>query len=325
KFYQNYRNGDTSIPNPAVQREISDCYNGVMEEVLQNFADVVTITEAHGRRVSVLDKSKRLSGTYKPEKVIFKKTSPFEQFLAYQDYLQGKSIRKIHTQFLYTAGNDYIPVRISPPENKEANPMHIMLGATRGEKEAPPYKLLATGNDDAKKSEAIFAAPLFALEVVRQFDCSAATIIKENSYQAGVMDEEERYGSDLACVELKGQFQDATQKKKWKSAGLNICHLAKNNSDVTDPKALEVFINEPIVYEEMFPDCDDGYLDDFDISVSPGQMILASEKAISKGDYEEVTRICQNLAITVLGEGLKSKSLRNHFKEILKVNSSLND
>lgn len=322
-FYKNFHDGDTTVPSVKVQREISDCINEVTQGVLDDLATKLRTSSLHKTRKSILATAPRTSGPYEEDKVLLRNVSPFEQFVAYKDYMASKQIKKIHTQFLASGLDEYVQVRIKP--QKQTNLMHLMLGATRGAKAAPEYVDLAKGGPEVEQLEEIFAGPLLGLEVVRQFDCSGATLIKENSYQNGKMTSEERYGYKYGCVELKGQSSKAIKEKKLASAGLNACYLADKHSTDSDPMALEAFISDEIIYEEMFPDDDDGYIDDFDVSVSAGELVLSTEKAISQGDYTDVTRLCQNLAINILGKNVESKILRNHMKEILKENNAAVD
>jgi len=320
-YYKNFHDGDSTIPSPIVLKEISDCINYVTQDVLDDLASQLRSSDLHTRRVSILAAAPRTSGPYKENKVLFRNVSPFEQFLAFKDYMASTQIKDVHTYFIDSNTDEYVQVRIKPNE-KNTNLFHLMLGATRGDKAAPEYEDLAKGGSNVERLEGIFGESLLALEVVRQFDCSGATLIKENSYQMGMMNSEERYGNKLACVELKGQTNKSIRNKKLLSAGLNACYLAKKYSECSDPMALHKFISSDIVYEEMFSDDEDGYIDDFDVSVSVGQLILSSKKAILKGDYDDIIRHCQNLAINILGKDVKSKVLKNYMKEILIENNA---
>ena len=217
------------------------------------------------------------------------------QLVATSDWLAQAHIKKVHTFFVAVGDSDYIPVKANK-FSREATLMHVVLGATNGSHKAPKYVDWAKEDPWGNPSQSRFIYPLEMLEIVRQPNYSAATILKGNAFESEFIDQQWRYGAEYACVEAKGQAKDT--KKKINSAGLNACGLVEALSDSSDPIAEELDGCVPIYYENY---TEEGYCDDLDISVSPGEVMKALQLAVERKREQELTRLVENLAIAKLG------------------------
>jgi hypothetical protein len=322
-YFKNYEDGDASLPKRDVLSLMSHTIDETMRSVLDDFSNVLRNSQDHKLRVQELCVSPRLAGKYNIDSVRFKDCSEFEQMMTVKDWLHQKKIRDIHTLFFAAAAgrddkDDYIPVSVSPQANADANSMHVVLGSTRGAKAAPRYKDMAALHDDPKEDASIqiFLRALSALEVVRQFEFSAATIIKDSAYESDLIDHKWRFGSDYSCVEAKGQSKPAgAYSKKYMSAAKNTCAIVKEYSTDDDPLAEECVITPDLNFEDFSLD-EDQYRDDLDVSVSGNELMNAAKKAIINKNDDDLKALMQNLAINHIGP-VKSPLLARHFEKIL--------
>lgn len=316
-YFNQFRNGDTTIPTAQVLGSLSKTLDAAMEPVIIGFIDVLRTSPEHTARVEQLKKQPRTSGPFAQSKILLKDASAFEQMVAVGDWLAQAQIKKVHTLFVSVGDSDYIPVKANK-FSKDATLMHVVLGSTSGSHKAPKYADWANEDPWADPSQTRFIYPLEMLEIVRQPHFSGATILKGNAFESEWINSDWRYGPQYACVEGRGQSKDT--KKKINSAGLNACGLVEALSDSYDPTAKEVDVCVTVKYENY---TEEGYRDYLDISVSPGEVMEATQLAIERKRGQELTRLVENLAIAKLGPP-KTPILREYIAGKLRANSKDN-
>jgi len=285
---------ETEVPPKAVLTEISATLDRSMNEVLNPFFAALEASKEHELRVAFLKKQERLAGKYDPSKVIFDDINPYEQMSVIKTWLHETKIRKSHTFFLACPEDDYIPAAVKKIDGIDATTMHVVLGATRGDKAAPKYDNWAT--EAPSKEQEAFMKPLLALEVVRQPNYSFASIIKDEAYRNDVIDHNWRYGSPFACVEDKGQSKNSA--KKLRSAALNLCSILNARSSDEDVLADDIILNSEVRFADF---SDEKSLEDLDITVSIGDLFRATYKAIIRKDETDLSKCLQNAFISSLG------------------------
>jgi hypothetical protein len=299
-YFERFREGDTSIPSEQALKPLSKLLDAVTLSVVTDLMQVLRASNEHQARVGLLQIQNRTAGKFSRDKILLQNASNFEQMIAMADWLSRVRIRDSHTFFISGLNDDYIPVQVKKYPKLDANMMHVRLGATSGAHKAPKYTDWAASDPWRSETQKVFIYALEALEIVRQPQFSAATIIKGNAFESEYVESEWRYGSAYACVEDKGQSkggQPKTTPKKEKSAGLNAVALADALSDAADPIAIDTNLCTTLRYEDY---SDDGYIDDLDISVSPGAFIQAAETAVVDQDTSDLTRLMENLVISKL-------------------------
>lgn len=309
-YFDQVDRGDVTIPSKKALLQLSQKIDAVTKKVVDDLLKTLQGSPEHEARVKILEKEPRTAGKFAPSKIILEGSSAIEQSAALDSWLQARAIRKPHTWF-FSAGDDCVPVQVKPLKGITPSMMHIFLGATSGARKAPKYADWAENDPTADENQSRFMAPLTALEIVRQPEFSAATVIKESAFKAGQVDSDWRYGSEYACVEDKGQSKDSP--KKQRSAGFNAAGLVKEFADAADPIADEVDICPVIQYEDY---ADEGYEDDLDLTVSPGQIIKAAKKSIVNRQDENLTRLMQRLTIGAI-EVPQTPALRERIAKIL--------
>jgi hypothetical protein len=304
---------ETKLPKKAVMREISETLDRKMGDVVNKFLNSLHTSKDHEERVKLLKKADRCSGKYDKSKVIFLDINPYEQMGAIDTWLKEVKIAKKHTFFLSVKDDDYIPAAANKIDGLEATLMHVVLGATRGEKKAPKYKEWA--ESDPRESREEFMKPLLALEVVRQPNFSCASLLKDEAYRNDIIDYSWRYGSTYACVEDKGQSLNSP--KKITSAGLNLCSMLHEKSSDDDLLADEVVINSEVEFRNF---CDEKTLDDLDVSVSVGELFRSVHKAFIKKDETDLEKCLENLFISSLGSS-STNNVKKLAADILEANN----
>lgn len=295
RYFEQFNQGEVVVPEAPVQFRIAQVLDAATNATVTNMINVLKASPEHQARVTLLQGQARLAGPYKQAKVILNDISSFEQMVALSDWLGRVKIQKPHT-FFFSSKDDYVPVKANKYKCVSANMMHVMLGSTRGDHKAPKYEDWAANDPWQDERQKVFACPLEALEIVRQPDYSAATMLKGNCFEMAVIETDWRYGSVYACVEEKGQSKNSP--KKLKSAGLNACSLVKGLADESDPKATESDIALSIHFEDYAPE---GYADDLNTEVTPGGIIEAAKQAIEQQTDEKIKRAMEILTIAKLG------------------------
>ncbi len=316
-YFRRFRAGDTTVPGAAVQKSIATLLDRTEATVVNDLLNTLRMSDEHRARIGELNAQPTLAGKFNSDKVIFdyETASSFEQMAALSDWLAQKKIRTDHTFFFSVPNDDYIPVYVKKYAT-EATAMHVRLGATQGTHKAPKYEDWAGTDPWFNDAQKRFIHPLEALEIVRQPNFSAATMLKGNAYERDLVDTNHRYGLEYACVEEKGQSKNSS--KKINSAGLNACSFTHIFSDRTDPTADEFDVTLPVNYEDY---TEDGYLDDLDIGVTPGKLMKAAEKVlINNYDDGELTRLMENLTIAKLGVQ-RTPMLSEHIARKLEANN----
>lgn len=313
-YFERFDAADTTVPGAQALLPIAKALDDATEQALTGLMTVLRGSEEHRARVALLTEQPRTAGKFSRDKMLFEGVSAFEQMVAVSDWLADANIRKPHTFFLAAPDEDYVPLQAKKFKTVDANMMHVVLGATRGDHKAPKYTTWAESSPWEDTSQKTFIYALEGLEIIRQPHYSAATILKGNAFELDLINSEWRYGSEFACVESRGQAKDTPKKRQ--SSALNACTLVNRFSDVADPQASEKNIALPIKYEDY---ADEGYDDDLDTSVSPGQIIQAAERAIVGEESEDLEQLMETLVIAKVGVPA-TPVLRNHIAQILKSN-----
>lgn len=325
-YFDRVNEGDATVPSEQALLPLSRALDSTVKSVVQGLMNGLYCCPEHDARVTLLRGRKRLSGKYSKREIIFEGISPFEQMSSIAGWLSSTHTRKLHTLFLESRcigsdDHDYIPTRIMPAkrdESADATTMQVFLGSTTGARKAPRYVDLAELDPNPREHDIykFFIDSLTSLEIVRQPQYSAATVLKGNAYGLAHIDADWRYGETYACVEDKGQSKPASMKKE-RSAGLNACALLDKLSDSSDPIAEEKNLCLEAHYEDYAAE---GYADDLDISVSAGAIIKAAKTAIVDQNDEGLARQMQNLTISILGKQ-STPALREQMANILLTNS----
>jgi hypothetical protein len=318
-YFRRFRDGDATVPTAAVQKSIATLLDGTEAIVVNDLLNTLRMSNEHQARIRELNAQPTLAGNFHSDKIIldYDSSSSFEQMAALSDWLAQKQIKKDHTFFLSAPGDDYIPVYVKKYSTKATTAMHVMLGSKKGSHKAPKYEDWAVTDPWFDNDQKRFIYPLEALEIVRQPDFSAATVLKGNAFEFEGIDANHRYGSTYACVEDKGQSKNSS--KKIKSAGFNACALTDRFSDAADPTADEANISLSVNYKDY---AGEGYLDDLDISVTPGKLMKAAEKVlIDNGDDGELRQLMENLTIAKLGVQ-RTPLLSQHIAQKLVANNT---
>ncbi len=296
EYFNRFRGGDASIPPKEALLPIAQQLDAAAQSVITEFVAKVEASPEHQARVALLQKQPRTAGKFSDSKVLMSDASSFEQMVAVNDWLQRTHIRDSHTLFFSAPENDYIPVRVQKYSGEFATVMNVTLGVSRGSHKLPRYKIWAEQDPRQDPTQEVFIHPLEVLEVVRQPQFSAATLIKGNAFEEDCIDTKWRYGLECACVESGNQSKPSP--KKDRSAGLNACKLVEECSVVGDPRAEEMNVSHSVRYEDY---TDDGYQDDLELSVSPGELIQAAETALVDRNAQELKRLIEELAIAMIG------------------------
>ena len=319
RYFRRFKEGDTTIPEAAVQKSISTLLDETEALVVNDLLSTLRASDEHQARIRELNTQPRLAGSFNSGKIIHdnESSSPFEQMAAISDWLAQKKIKGNHTFFLSAPGGDHIPVYIKKQDGRDTTTMHVMLGSKTGSHKAPRYEDWSDTDPWDNGVQKRFVYPLEALEIVRQPNFSAATVLKGNAFETHCIDTAHRYGSIYACVEDKGQSKNTA--KKIRSAGLNACTFADIFSDTADPTADEADIFLPINYEDY---AEEGYLDALDVSVTPGKLMKAAEKVlINNLDDGDLMRQLENLTIAKLGV-VRTPLLSEHIAKKLTTNNA---
>lgn len=307
KYYENVKQGDTSLPGRPAQLSIAETLDHTTKGIVEGLTQVLQSSPEHKQRVKLLLDQPRTAGKFAESKIILEDISPFEQMVALSDVLARRKIKKTHSYFFGAENDDHIPVQVKPQSTTTM--MHAVLGSTRGERKAPKYTEWAQSDPRKDSSQKRFIPVLEALEIVRQPQYSAATILKGSAFDTDYIDEKWRYGSTYACVEDKGQAKDTPKKNR--SAGLNACTLLEHCSDYDDPYAEDKSITLPLSFDEYL---DRGIIDETDFAVSSGGVIQDSEEAIMEDKGEELTRDMEKLTISRIGS-VSTPALANYIGE----------
>jgi hypothetical protein len=313
-YFEQFKNGDSTLPSNEVQLELSRKMDAVMQVQVERMYTVLRTSYDHFQRIGTLVAQPRTSGSIRQNKILFQGISAFEQMVVLSDWLARANIREVHT-FFFAWKDDYIHIRANVPKNSPPSTMHIVLGATSGDRKMPKYSDWAINDPWQNANHKRFIYALEGLEIVRQPNFSAATMIKGNAFEVEYIDPAWRYGTTYACVEDTGQSR--ISPKKQRSAALSACSLVEEFSNASDPTALETNFCLPVEYENYN---DDHYIDHLNLDVSPGNLIAATKKAVIDRQDEELSRLMQNLLIAKIGVP-QTPVLRAHIAEILATNS----
>lgn len=269
-YITDWAGGNADIPSDAALRGLSAKVDAATERVFAQVEETFLGTDELEGIVHTFETAPRTAGRFSQDKVLLEDVSSLEQMLGLKSYLTRHQIRRVHTCYLSSTHNDYVPLEVRPVRGGYASLMHVRLGTTRGAHKAPNYADWAQNDPWLDVSQRPFISPLEALEAVRQFDRSGATILKGNAFECEWIDPKWRYGEEMGCVELKGQRGHV--RKKQMSAGLNLAHLVEEFSDVSDPLALDIDICVPTNYEDYV---DEGYGDNRQLNVNIGDLLRA--------------------------------------------------
>ncbi len=288
RYYDAVKEGDYSIPGPAVQKVIAQKLDAAVERAYDLFSEVLLESEEHVRRVALIDAQPRTAGKAGLDKAIMSGVTPFEQYVALRAWQEETDIKKIHT-FVFgdVTEDDYIPVSVKPGGSS----MGIVLGATRGERKAPKYADWARNDPTLDEAQKRFMAPLEALEVVRQPNFAAATIIKGGLFTNENINAPWRYGKEYACVESPGQSKNS--QKKVASAGLNLVKLFGAYPD----EDARVNIAVPGLYEDYAAE---GYDDDAEVKVTPSALFKAVRRSVLVNQDDQLDELVTQLFATKL-------------------------
>lgn len=310
-YFDRFKDGDVTIPAPSALLPISRKLDAVAQRTIDDLLATLRASPEHRRRVQTLLAAPRTSGSFARSKIILDGASPFEQSAAIQSFLEQRPIQRPHTWFV-ASGDDCVPVRVNKPKNSNASMMHVVLGATKGDRKAPKYEDWAINDPTDNARQKVFVKPLTALEIVRQPGFSAATVMKDTAFADLTIDSEHRYGSECACVEDKGQSKNTP--KKQRSAGLNACKFVEVFADESDPQAEETDICDSIQFEDFAEEGE--YRDDLDLSVTAGGMMKAAEKAIVRHEDSDLERLMHRHVVATLGVP-ETPSLRGRMAQLL--------
>jgi hypothetical protein len=299
KYFERFDQGDTSLPSKDILTTLSKKLDASAQKAFKKIYDASLSDAETVKKVKELELAPRLVGKYSASKVVLKESSPFEQMVVLKSYLDTHNITQQHTYFFANGSDDYIPIRV-----KTGSLMHTILGTTKGDHRAPDYKEWAKKDPWQDKSQTRFIYPLEALEMIRQSNFVAATVLKGNAFESEYIDETWRYGLEFACVENGGQSKDTP--KKTKSAALNLCQLVDVFSDQSDTFADELNICVPICYENYSTS---GYDDDHKFEISPGKIMKATKEAFVLENDTELDKLMLQLAIAKIGKP-KTESLK---------------
>ncbi len=288
RYYDAVKQGNYSIPGPAVQKAIAEKLDAAAERAYDLFSEVLLDSDEHARRVALIARQPRTAGKACLDKAIMSGVTPFEQYSALRSWQEKTDIKKVHT-FIFgdVSEEDYIPVSVKPGGSS----MGIVLGATRGERKAPKYADWAENNPNLDDSQKRFVAPLESLEVVRQPNFSAATIMKGGLFTNECISSSWRYGAKYACVESPGQSKNS--QKKLASAGLNLVGLFKGCPDEDTGVNMAV----PGLYEDYAAE---GYNDDAEVRVTPNALFKAVRRSILVNQDDELDELVTQLFATKL-------------------------
>lgn len=320
EYFADFNAGNTTVNRGALE-PISRKLDAATNVVIFRYMNILRSSPEHEARVRFLHRQPRTAGDFSQEKILFPNASAFEQMVAISDWLAQARIRENHTFFISAFDDDYVPVRANKIPQKPATMMHVVLGTTIGSHKSPKYENWAQSDPWLDPAQRVFIDALESLEIVRQPNYSAATMLKGNPFEHDLISTDWRYGKTFACVEDSGQSRYSP--KKVKSAGLNACSLAEAFSNLFDPQAEGINICLPVHYEDYSNDQDHNrYADDLDITVSPGQIIKATQTA-TDGNWLELIRLVENLAIAKIGPP-RTPVLCNYIASRIRANADPN-
>jgi hypothetical protein len=305
-YFNRIEQGDSATPTLAAYKPIAQKLDAVTAVVLKDLMDVLKATPEHTSRVQLLQNQDRTAGKYHSSKILMKDASPFEQMVAISDWIGRNAFRKDRTLFISApsypaveegAIGDYIPVLAKKFPTTSMSAMHVVLGSTTGSHKAPKYENWALHDPWDNPSDTRFIYSLEGLEMVRQPNYSAATVLKGNAFELETkIDCQWRYGAKYACVESKGQSKDS--QKKQSSAGLNVCAMLETFCNISDPLAKEADICLGVQYEKY---SDNGYADNLNLRTPIYQIIKSAQTAIYNNDDTHLKTMMENLTISKIG------------------------
>lgn len=307
-YYDSVKEGNYTAPPQEVQLYISAKVDAAVNKAFSDLSTSLKDSKEHALRVEEIKRQPRTAGATSKSKAILREATSFEQYSALRSWQEQTSITKTHTFVLANPKDpdDYIPVTV-----KANSAMQIILGSTKGERKAPKYADWAEQDPRLIESQKRFIAPLESLEEVRQPNFSAATLIKSGAFTNNLIDTKWRYGLDHACVESPGQSRNTT--KKQASAGKNLTELFERFPESDSHRN----IGTPVVYEDY---SSDGYKDELPLTVTPFNLLEATQKSILRKDDTDLDNLARILFMTHIGPQ-KTPAVQNKIVETLFNNS----
>ena len=308
----------TATIKPSIKYLLSEEIDKSVLRVYNDAVHQVQVTEEHRKNLKALRDAPKTCGGFKEKTALLKSATPLEQMIALDHLIdiRASSWQKgVRTICLGTKdSDDLIPIYLLSKDNVPASTMTMRLGTgSRGKFKVPRYDQLASDSHLATHSP--FAAPLEALEVVRQPYFSGATLLKGNAFSSKTIDSERRYeildpnntsqNSQFTCVEPPKQNNPNLSPIKAQSAGANILSLEKKS-----PKKP---LSGKLHFDDLAPE---EYKDDVVLEVRPKDYWQAVRAAILDDDMTELDRQTTILFLKKFGK-FSSPIVNTYYTDML--------
>ncbi len=280
----------TSAIKPSIKYLLSEKIDDSVLRIYNDVVHQVQGTEEHRKNLKALRDAPKTCGGFKDKTALLKTATPLEQMIALDHLIDNRASswkKGVRTICLGTKDSDaLIPVYLLSKDNVPASTMTTRLGSgSRGQFKVPRYDQLASDSYLANNSP--FAAPLEALEIVRQPYFAGATLLKGNAFSTKTIDSQRRYeildpnnlsqNSQFTCVEPPKQNNPHLSPVKAQSAGSNLLSLEKKS-----PKKP---LSGKLHFDDLAPE---GYKDDVVLEVRPKNYWQAVCTAVLEDDTAEL-------------------------------------
>lgn len=293
-----------NIPYPA-KYALTSYLDGAMEKIYNETVKIWSASEEGKDACLSLARAKKNCGPTKKAKALLENYTPFEQMVALGCVVEDKK----HTwqsgirTYCFSGEKEKIPLSICHT-GIQTSLMRAIVGPRKG---ALKYADLQNRTNGFSERETDILASLESLEMVRQPDFLSATILKGDSYQAGLIDTQRRYKvysnevrtrrktSKFGCVELPRQASTSAGKIKEASAISNLLSLCKNHPH-------ENMLNDLPIKQK--------------VTCTPEQYLTSLEQAVLERKTDEFDRLSTALFFARVGR-FSSDDVNTYFTERL--------
>ncbi|MBA2368312.1 MAG: hypothetical protein H0V82_04725 [Candidatus Protochlamydia sp.] len=307
------------MPNEYGCEFIANKLNKIAKKVYWELRSVLYISREHKERINQLEHM----FMQQSKEIVFQDVTPFEQMCAIDDWFSHhtplrnsftfylSSRTKSHGHYLYHS----ISANFTRRKHDIYSLMQLMLGSGTG---APKYyddknlKIDTLDKQDPFQNKyAAYIYPLEALEIVRQPKFIFSTLLKGNSFEAELIDEDIRYGviengtiRPTACIEIIGQ-----NKLNWE------CELIKIRSAASTLFIIDQIFHLKGLKEEDSNICSNTDYENHSLFVTPRKILEALKDSLisqnkERGDQNLYQLIFKMFVVKI---GVQSTlSLHNH-------------
>lgn len=278
-------------PNSHGCEFIARKLNKMTKKIYWELRTVLYRTPEHRARLELLDNQPRTVGSnnYNMRTAILGGVTAFEQMCALDDWFSRHvPLTEKHTFCLAnTKYNKCLPLSIELHKGKAYSLMQAKLGFPNSRvHKAPVYQENWDTQDPWQNEDKInFIYHMEALEIVRQPQFIATTLLKGNAFEAELIDQDIRYGTygvngeilPEACVEFKGQKRLVLEELaiKTRSAAHVLFELHRKN------------VERQLLTDEEANMCSNTDYKDYNVTVTPRALLEALKNSLNIGETKD--------------------------------------